>query len=48
MDIFHGIVHKKLEINPVHCKNHSELETTARYAHLAPDAGMNEVMGLWG
>jgi len=27
--------------------NHSELETTARYAHLAPDAGMNEVMELW-
>ncbi|WP_152183448.1 tyrosine-type recombinase/integrase [Sulfurimonas indica] len=27
--------------------NHSELETTARYAHLAPDAGMEEVMELW-
>ena len=27
--------------------NHSELETTARYAHLAPDAGIDAVMGLW-
>lgn len=27
--------------------NHSELETTARYAHLAPDAGHDAVMGLW-
>jgi len=27
--------------------NHSELETTARYAHLAPDAGMDAVMELW-
>ncbi len=27
--------------------NHSELETTARYAHLAPDAGIDPVMGLW-
>jgi len=27
--------------------NHAELETTARYAHLAPDAGMDAVMGLW-
>jgi integrase len=27
--------------------NHSELETTARYAHLAPDAGIDAVMELW-
>ena len=27
--------------------NHSELETTARYAHLAPDAGEDAVMELW-
>lgn len=27
--------------------NHSELETTARYAHLSPDAGQNAVMELW-
>jgi site-specific recombinase XerD len=27
--------------------NHSELETTARYAHLAPDAGHDAVMELW-
>jgi len=27
--------------------NHAELETTARYAHLAPDAGEEAVMELW-
>ncbi len=27
--------------------NHSELETTARYAHLAPDAGQDAVLNLW-
>jgi len=27
--------------------NHKELETTARYAHLAPDAGETSVMELW-
>jgi len=27
--------------------NHAELETTARYAHLAPDAGSDAVMELW-
>ena len=27
--------------------NHSELETTARYAHLSPDAGKDAVLGLW-
>jgi len=27
--------------------NHAELETTARYAHLAPDAGKDSVKGLW-
>ena len=27
--------------------NHSELETTARYAHLSPDAGEDAVMELW-
>jgi len=27
--------------------NHSELETTSRYAHLAPDAGHDAVMELW-
>jgi len=27
--------------------NHAELETTARYAHLAPDAGSEAVMELW-
>ena len=27
--------------------NHAELETTARYAHLAPDAGIDAVMELW-
>lgn len=27
--------------------NHSELETTTRYAHLAPDAGQSAVLNLW-
>ncbi len=27
--------------------NHSDLETTARYTHLAPDAGIDAVMELW-
>ena len=27
--------------------NHSELETTARYAHLSPDAGKDAVLNLW-
>jgi len=27
--------------------NHSELETTSRYAHLSPDAGQNAVLDLW-
>ena len=27
--------------------NHNELETTARYAHLAPDAGANAALNLW-
>jgi len=27
--------------------NHSELETTSRYAHLSPDAGQNAVLNLW-
>ena len=27
--------------------NHSELETTARYAHLSPDAGKDAVLRLW-
>jgi len=27
--------------------NHSDLETTSRYAHLAPDAGKNAVLELW-
>ena len=27
--------------------NHAEIETTARYAHLAPDAGEKFVMNLW-
>jgi len=27
--------------------NHAEIETTARYAHLAPDAGEEAVMELW-
>jgi len=27
--------------------NHSELETTARYAHFSPDAGKDAVLGLW-
>lgn len=27
--------------------NHAELETTSRYAHLSPDAGIEDVMGLW-
>lgn len=27
--------------------NHSELETTTRYAHLSPDAGKNAVLNLW-
>ena len=28
--------------------NHSDLETTSRYAHLSPDAGKDAVLGLWG
>lgn len=28
--------------------NHSDLETTARYAHLSPDAGKDAVLELWG
>jgi len=27
--------------------NHTQLETTARYAHLAPDAGQSAVLNLW-
>lgn len=27
--------------------NHTELETTSRYAHLSPDAGQNAVLDLW-
>ena len=27
--------------------NHSELETTSRYAHLSPDAGKDAVLSLW-
>ena len=27
--------------------NHAELETTSRYAHLSPDAGIDAVMELW-
>ena len=27
--------------------DHSKIETTMRYAHLAPDAGIDAVMGLW-
>ncbi len=28
--------------------NHSDLETTSRYAHLSPDAGKDAVLDLWG
>ncbi len=27
--------------------NHSDLETTSRYAHLSPDAGKDAVLDLW-